>query len=163
MDTPTLSNTALLLFSHGSVLCGADRILEEHASRLRGAGYASVEYGFLNYSAPSFEDAVARCHAKGARRIVVVPYFLVAGRFVTDDLPPRIAAAREAFPEVEIVAAEALLDDALLADAVVEMAAGAVGIEEAAGRLRVPLDQCELRTGCPLYNTADCPRGIAGE
>jgi sirohydrochlorin cobaltochelatase len=153
----SLSKTALILFSHGSVLCGADRIVEQHAARLRSSEWCAVEVGFLNYSTPAFEQAVARCVEAGAQQIVVVPYFLVAGRFVTQDLPPRIESARNAHPDVRIMVADAILDAELMRQIVLQAAQAAVPLGERA-QLSVTEEQCELRTDCPLYGTAACPR-----
>ena len=82
---------ALILFSHGSVLCGAGQNLFELARFMQARGDAPiVEVGFLNYSEPPFADAFRRCVERGATQITVVPYFLVAGKFVKDDLPKQI-------------------------------------------------------------------------
>ncbi|MGI8756269.1 MAG: CbiX/SirB N-terminal domain-containing protein, partial [Acidimicrobiales bacterium] len=86
---------AILLFSHGSVLCGAGENLSAIARRLQESGAAEiVEVGYLNYSEPRFETAFENCVARGATDIVVMPYFLIAGKFVQVDLPPKIEAMR---------------------------------------------------------------------
>src|SRR5438270_817900 len=101
--------TALILFSHGSVLSGAGETLHEHARRLRERGcFRTVEVGFLNYSTPTFADAVARCAAAGARRVVVAPYFLVPGKFVSFDLPQQVRAAQDLWPDIEFIVADAI-------------------------------------------------------
>src|SRR5207237_10459289 len=70
----------LILFSHGSVLCGAAETLREHAQRLADSGrWRRVEVGFLNYSEPRFAEAVRACARAAVRRIVVAPYFLIPG------------------------------------------------------------------------------------
>ncbi|HLK56589.1 MAG TPA: CbiX/SirB N-terminal domain-containing protein, partial [Chthonomonadaceae bacterium] len=85
---------AVILFSHGSVLCGSGVALDAHADRLRARGIAPiVTVGYLNYSEPPFLQAVAQCVAQGATRIIVAPYFLVPGYFVKVDLPKSVAAA----------------------------------------------------------------------
>lgn len=154
----TRSETALLLFSHGSVLCGTDRLLDEHAARLGNVEFCAVVTGFLNYSRPAFEESVQACIAAGARRIVIVPYFLVSGRFVTYDLPARIEAVRTSHPQIELIIAEPLLDEPLLAQAVLNSADHACEIQEARSHCAVPHDDCELRPECPLFRTSDCPR-----
>jgi sirohydrochlorin cobaltochelatase len=153
----SVQGTALLLFSHGSVMCGADRLLRVHADRLRGPEYPIVECGFLNYSEPSFEEAVERCRTAGARRIVVLPYFLVAGKFVTDDLPPRIEAARMLHPELQFEVASALLDEPLLAQAIIESADRSEHVIARSGADLPNAEDCELRPRCPLYQTHICP------
>lgn len=150
---------ALILFSHGSVLCGAGETLRQHARRLRErGGYALVEVGFLNYSEPTFAEAAARCREAGAARIIVVPYFLVPGKFVKVDLPTQIAAVRERWPEMEFRIAPPIGFDARLADALLEQAAGARGSERWRDDLCRASDFCEADPQCPLYGTPRCPR-----
>jgi sirohydrochlorin cobaltochelatase len=98
---------AIILFSHGSLLCGSGQALSMHADRLRARGLAPiVEIGYLNYCEPLFAETVERCVAAGATRIVVTPYFLVPGYFVKVDLPRCVETARQAFPQVTFVVAE---------------------------------------------------------
>jgi sirohydrochlorin cobaltochelatase len=150
---------AIILFSHGSVLCGAARPLAEHAARLRDAGCAPiVEIGFLNYTAPSFAQAVDRCVAAGASRIGVVPFFLVPGRFVSADLPRCVEDARREHPRLAFEIAEPLGYSAALAEAVHDLAAGARPIAEARDLLPRDPVSCEGDPACPLYDTVDCPR-----
>lgn len=66
--------------------------------------------GFLNFSQPTFIDAVARCVRKGATEIYVQPYFLISGYYVRVGLPKLIAEAKAAFPEVTFHLAEAFDD-----------------------------------------------------
>jgi hypothetical protein len=52
---------ALILFSNGSLLCGAGEALEAHAARLRERGdYDLVAVGYLNYSEPLFAETAGR-------------------------------------------------------------------------------------------------------
>src|SRR5690349_4081909 len=93
------TSPGLILFSHGSVLCGAGQMLHEHAAALRQRGeFGAVEVAFLNYSKPTFLDAVKACAELGPERAVVAPYFLVPGKFVRDDIPRVVAEAQEAVP-----------------------------------------------------------------
>ena len=111
---------AIILFAHGSLLCGAGETLHCLAEYMQSRGDAPlVEPGYLNYSEPKFEETVAKCVAAGAQRIVVAPYFLVAGKFVQVDLKPKIEIAREKYPQVEFHLAQAMKDHPALADALV--------------------------------------------
>jgi sirohydrochlorin ferrochelatase len=51
----------------------------------------------------SIPDAIARCVASGARRIVAVPYFLHTGTHVCEDLPALLEAAERQHPQVEFL------------------------------------------------------------
>src|SRR5690349_5223748 len=118
---------AVILFSHGSVLCGAGEALKAHAARLREGGLAPVvEVGYLNYSEPLFAEAVDRCVKAGADRLLIAPYFLIPGYFVKVDLPKAVAAAQERYPALSFVIAEPLGFDPRLAEAVIEAAKNAL-------------------------------------
>lgn len=153
---------AIILFSHGSLLCGSGVALDAHARRLQSRGLAPmVEVGYLNYSKPSFLEAVQRCVDAGAHRIVVTPYFLVPGYFVKVDLPKAVDAAKALFPEVEFVVAEAIGFDERLADALIESAQNAKPSTEWREDLRRAPDNCLANPQCPLYDTVACPLGPA--
>ena len=65
---------AIILFSHGSLLCGAGETLRQLAERMQARGDADwVRVGYLNYSEPAFEDTFARCVQDGATRITIAP------------------------------------------------------------------------------------------
>lgn len=151
---------AIILFSHGSLLCGSDQALKEHALRLKNQGEAPiVRVGFLNYSEPRFGQSVAECVAEGAKRILVAPYFLVPGYFIRVDLPRVIAEAKAQFPAVEFVVAEPLGYDERLADALIASAQAAVTSEHWRDDLRNAADFCRANPECPLYHTPACPAG----
>ena len=46
-----------------------------------------VTAGFLNYSRPAFAEALDRVVAASAAEVVVQPYFLVPGKFVSKNVP----------------------------------------------------------------------------
>ena len=151
---------AVVLVSHGSLLCGAGTALRRHADGLGtawGDRVAGVWPGFLNYSEPPVEAAIADAAAAGARRIVVAPYFLVSGKFVKVDVTARVEAARAAWPGVEFALAQPLGDDLALADAVTALVPHA----EAPARWDDTLDaapaSCADRPDCPLHGTPRCP------
>lgn len=150
---------AVILFSHGSVLCGSGDALWAHAARIRAScGIEIVEVGYLNYTDPPFLEAVGKCCAEGATRIFVVPYFLLPGKFVKVDLPAAIDAARAIRPELEFVVAEAIGFDDTLGDAILDSAARAATAEHWRDDLRHASLHCLANSLCPLYNTKDCPR-----
>ncbi|AXA36719.1 MAG: hypothetical protein D6691_01065 [Candidatus Hydrogenedentota bacterium] len=157
------NRAALVLLSHGSLLCGAGQALDEHVGRLRKMGeWLCVEAGFLNYTSPHFLEAVRRCVERGAKMIVVQPYFLVAGKFVTEDLPEQIAQARAEFPDLEFVIGEPIGFDAMLADAILELAAQPRPPQQWRDDLLRAPDYCTRNPECPLYGTEHCPVSLAG-
>lgn len=150
---------AIILFSHGSVLCGAGENLREIAERLRASGNENriVEIGYLNYSEPHFEDAFARCVEQGATRITVVPYFLVAGKFVKVDLPREIERVRQKYPNVEVQVADAMKDHLALGDALLDCARRAKPPGEWRNLWNNASQFCRANPQCPLWNTPRCP------
>ncbi len=150
---------AIVLFSHGSLLCGAGVALEAHAARLRAQGLAPiVEVGYLNYSAPFFLEAVARCVQAGASRILVTPYFLVPGKFVRTDLPKAVQSAQAEYPALTFVVAQPIGFDETLADALIASARAARPEPAWRDELRNASAHCRARPDCPLFGTPDCPR-----
>ncbi|HEX2834190.1 MAG TPA: CbiX/SirB N-terminal domain-containing protein [Thermoanaerobaculia bacterium] len=148
---------AILLFSHGSVLCGAERNLLELAERMHARGDAPiVEVGFLNYTEPTFAQAVQRCVELGATRIVIAPYFLVAGKFVVKDLPAQIDAVRAAFPSIDFVVADVIGFHESLADAILDSATGARAPESWRGTMAEAAEACRENPKCPLYGAPPC-------
>jgi sirohydrochlorin ferrochelatase len=151
---------AIVLFSHGSVLCGSERNLLELAERMRQRGDASiVEAGFLNYSEPRFAEAVARCVADGATRILIAPYFLIPGKFVVDDLPAAIAEVAALYPNLEFVTADVIGFHPLIEEAIHASAAGAKSPTVWLEALHESKQWCRENPRCPLYASAYCRVG----
>ena len=151
---------ALILFSHGSLLCGAGEALSAHAAEIRKAGnFSPVEIGYLNYSEPTFADAVTRCVDAGAKRIVVAPYFLISGFFITKSLPEKIAEAQAVHLNITFVIGEAFNFHETLADAIWESAIGAKNDAESwRDPLKAAAAACRPFPECPLYGTPACPK-----
>lgn len=149
---------AILLFSHGSVLCGAGENLKALAREMQSRGDADiVEVGFLNYSAPPFSEAFATCIEKGATEIVVAPYFLVEGKFVKVDLPPKIEEMRAQFPDVQVQVAQAMRFHTTLADAILSCASRAQEPGKWRDILNTAPQFCRDSEECPLHGTPKCP------
>ncbi len=150
---------ALILFSHGSLLCGAGEALDAHAERLRRTGdWPWVGVGYMNYSEPTFAQAVADAVSSGATRIVVLPFFLVPGYFVTQTLPQQLEAVKADYPQLEFVVADALGYDVSLADALIASALDPLGPDRWRDDLTAAARGCRARPDCPLYATPNCPR-----
>ncbi len=150
---------ALILFSHGSLLCGAGEALDAHAERLRASGeWPLVTVGYMNYSEPTFAEAVANCTAQGATRIVVLPFFLIPGYFVSKTLPDQLGAVKVGYPDLEFVVADAIGYDAALADVLIASALDPLGPDQWRDDLAAAARGCRARPDCPLYATPNCPR-----
>ncbi|MFE6618733.1 sirohydrochlorin chelatase [Streptomyces sp. NPDC057740] len=104
-----------------------DRAEVHRAARLlwEGRGLGGVETAFVSLAAPDVPSGLDRCVKLGARRIVVLPYFLFPGV-----LPDRVRDQTEgwaaAHPEVEVRSAGVLGPVPELLDLVMERYAEAV-------------------------------------
>ena len=119
---------ALLLIAHGSRQeeANADLCLLAEALRRRG-GYAVVEVSYLELAEPAVPDGAAACVAQGARRVVLLPYFLSAGVHVRRDLAERRDRLAARFPDVDFRLAEPLGRHSLLLDVVADRVREALG------------------------------------
>lgn len=112
---------AVVLLDHGSRRPEANRQLEELARQLAARRPdASWRTAHLEIATPDLQQAIDDCARSGATRVVVHPFFLLAGRHTTHDVPERIAAARERHPGLEIVQSDPVGASELLLDAVLE-------------------------------------------
>jgi sirohydrochlorin ferrochelatase len=101
--------TALLLIAHGSREEDANADLYHAVEGMRGGGrYALVEAAFLEIAEPTIEQAAADCVARGAQRIVLLPYFLSAGVHVRRDLAEIRDRLSGTFPGIEFRLGEPL-------------------------------------------------------
>lgn len=123
----TTPKTAVLLIGHGSPRPEVKLAFGAMADLVRAAwGNELLEVAFLSCGEPSIVSGIDRCVAQGARRIVLCPYFLFAGRHVSNDLPATMAAAGQKHPGVELLLAEPLGIHAKLAEVACERIAEAL-------------------------------------
>ena len=93
----------LVLIAHGSRRAAANVEVSELAQRMArqaGARYGVVTHGFLEMAEPSIPDAIQQAIDMGATEVVVVPYFLSAGRHVTEDIPQQVSCKQAEYPAV---------------------------------------------------------------
>ena len=109
--------------------------LAELLQRRRVADLVSA--GFLNFSRPSFAEAVQRCREQGATRILVQPYLLIDGFFVRTLVPRLVAEAAAAHPMIAFRTVAPLGYHPALVELVLEraLAAASQPLDEATGLL----------------------------
>jgi sirohydrochlorin ferrochelatase len=87
--------------AHGSRRADANADLEELARRVRAqGGYTIVEVSYLELAEPSIPAGGRNCVTRGANRVLMLPYFLSAGRHVTEDLQEFQRQLAAEFPAV---------------------------------------------------------------
>ncbi|GIF99324.1 sirohydrochlorin chelatase [Catellatospora citrea] len=139
-------DTTVLLVGRGSTDPDANAEVARAARLLaETARVAGVEYAFISLAAPGVPAGLDRCAALGARRIVVLPYFLFTGV-----LPRRVAEQTAAWaaghPDVAVRCADVLGDTDALADLVIERYGEAL-----AGDIRMNCDSCVYRVSLPGF------------
>lgn len=98
------SNKHLLIVAHGSRREASNNEVRQLCVKLDQLenSYDSISSGFLELAEPSIPDGLRQLITSGAQEITVMPYFLSAGRHVTEDIPSEVDIVRQEHPEVSI-------------------------------------------------------------
>lgn len=100
-ETATRGETAVIIVDHGSRREESNQMLLHAVHLFAGEGrYAVVEPAHMELAEPSIATAFRRCVERGARQIVVFPYFLSPGRHWSQDIPKLTREAAADFPDV---------------------------------------------------------------
>jgi sirohydrochlorin ferrochelatase len=121
--------TAILLMAHGSRMAEANDAAREVAAMVQElTGQSIVEVSFRELHEPDIQQGIDTCVAKGATRILLIPYFLFMGAHVQHDLPEEITTAQQRHPGLELVMGAHLGVHRKLAEIVAErISAGLAG------------------------------------
>lgn len=94
--------TGIIIVDHGSRRSESNEMLHQAAERFAAdAHFKIVEPAHMELAEPSIATAFGRCVQRGAKRIVVFPYFLSPGRHWTEDIPALVAEAAQKHPNME--------------------------------------------------------------
>jgi len=129
--TESSGPTAVLLIAHGSRHQAANEDLYAMAARFAARGdYPIVEACFLELADPDIASGGSRCVARGATRVLMIPYFLSAGVHLLRDLTAARDELSRLHPGVEFCLGPPLgphpLLDELVAARIGELDRGAV-------------------------------------
>lgn len=104
-----VQRTGYIVFAHGSRLEQANEQVRAAARRMaESGGFPLVEVAFLDCAQPALQDAIDALVRQGAGRVVVIPYFLMPGRHISEDLPRIVGEASRIHNGVPIVIADSL-------------------------------------------------------
>ena len=93
--------TGVVIVDHGSRRASSNEMLEEFVARFAAESPGSiVEPAHMELAEPSIATAFDRCVARGAKRVVVMPYFLLPGRHWNQDIPELTREAARRHPGV---------------------------------------------------------------
>jgi sirohydrochlorin ferrochelatase len=96
---------SLLVIAHGSRREASNDEIRELTDRITekaGASFDLIVPAFLELAEPSIPEGIKICAEKGATEILVMPYFLSAGRHVAEDIPGEVDSVRDHYPDVNI-------------------------------------------------------------
>jgi sirohydrochlorin ferrochelatase len=113
----------LMLIAHGSRHQAANDEVSRLAARIQDLVQDDIDVvvpAFLELAKPDINQGVDRCVALGASEIVVVPYFLAAGKHVASDIPSELECARRRHPKINIETAQYLGENEAMARLVIE-------------------------------------------
>ena len=93
--------TALIIIDHGSRSAESNKMLDELAQQF-AQRYADqfqiVEPAHMELAEPSMLQAYGRCVQRGAKRIIVCPFFLGPGKHMRVDIPHLASQAAKQYP-----------------------------------------------------------------
>jgi sirohydrochlorin cobaltochelatase len=146
LDRAERPGTAVVLVGRGSTDPDANADVAKTARLLyEGRGFATVETAFVSLAEPAVPAALERCRLLGARRVVVLPYFLFAGV-----LPDRVVAQARAWASdssaVDTRVAPLLGPDERIARLTLDRFAEAL-----TGDVRMSCDTCVYRVAMPGF------------
>jgi sirohydrochlorin ferrochelatase len=91
--------TAILMMAHGSRIAEANDAAREVAVMVQEmTGFEIVEVSFRELHEPNIQQGIDACVARGAGRILLMPYFLFMGAHVQHDLPEELLEAQKRHP-----------------------------------------------------------------
>ena len=94
--------TGFIVFAHGSRVESANQAVRDVAAQMAASGPHVVEAAFLELGTPDLTAATGLLIARGAQRIVVIPYFLMLGTHMQRDLPRLARDASHAHGDIEM-------------------------------------------------------------
>ena len=93
---------AVILVDHGSKVAASNQLLIEIVEAYRRhSDWAIVEPAHMELAEPSIATTFSRCAELGARRVIVMPYFLGPGRHSREDIPRLTAEAAQIHPGID--------------------------------------------------------------
>jgi sirohydrochlorin ferrochelatase len=116
---------ALLVVAHGSRRADSNdevRALTEQLRLKAKQDFAFVGCAFLELAEPLIPDGLMQCAQAGVEEVVLLPYFLSAGRHVAEDIPDIVANFSVGHPELKVQIAPYLGTAPGLIDALLNLA-----------------------------------------
>src|SRR5262245_5161934 len=133
--TRCAAKLGIIIVDHGSRRAESNEMLLKVVEQFaRATLYEIVEPAHMEIAEPSIATAFARCVDRGARTIVVHPYFLLPGRHWDEDIPALAGAAAAAHPGISYVVTAPLGLHPLMTEIIRERVEAALRDPKAAGK-----------------------------
>src|ERR1700752_1178903 len=124
------ANLGILVVGHGSRRREANDDVREVACRIAELGaFPLVEASFLEIEHPNIREGVQRLVQRGAREIIVHPYFLSPGRHTRGDIPLAVEELANDHPQITFRISEPLSAHPLVVSAAIERIRESIGLE----------------------------------
>ena len=115
------NQVGILVVGHGSRRREANEDVREATRQIARRGpFACAEPAFLEIVSPTIEEGFATLVGRGARHVIIHPYFLSPGRHTRGDIPFAVHAAATQHPGVTYQITEPLAAHHLVIDASIE-------------------------------------------
>ena len=95
---------ALLIIAHGSRKKISNIEIHQLANNilLKSNKFVMVQACFLEIAEPSISKGIELCVKNNVDEILIMPYFLAAGRHVIEDIPVIIENERKRYPNISL-------------------------------------------------------------
>lgn len=145
----------LIVVDHGSRRAESNEMLEEMVVMVRATvPYEIVEAAHMELAEPSIATAFDACVARGARTVVVSPYFLLPGKHWRQDIPALVEEAASRHPGVTYLVAAPFGLHPLMAEVV------NARVEHCLAHVRGEVPECEACAGtgtCRMVTATQAP------
>jgi cobalt/nickel transport system ATP-binding protein/precorrin-8X/cobalt-precorrin-8 methylmutase len=143
-----IGEEAIILLGHGSRVPQAGDSMHFAAAKLKSRhGHTRVEVCFMSRLGPHFPETFERCVQEGARRVIVIPYFLHGGLHIQLDIPEMLQECAAAHPDVRVVLGDRLGYDDLLVDVLERRILTARSLSDVRALVLPPRDRYPVPSG----------------
>jgi len=97
----------LIITAHGSRRKESNQELEMLVKRICKKSslksYSNVDHAFLQIASPLLKDKILEKIEKGAKQIVIFPFFIGSGSHILIDIPTLVNQFKQEYPQVELM------------------------------------------------------------
>ena len=99
-----INKKSLLIVAHGSRKKVSNIEIHQLANNIsmKLLTFSIVEACFLEIAEPSIPQGIESCVKQGASEVLILPYFLAAGRHVIEDIPNIVDEEKTKYPGISI-------------------------------------------------------------